>query len=348
MKLIKKVMILIILAIIIQGSMLLFLDKYYFEVDAKVSVPASTKTVGKSVLIKVGEKSKDFKVSYDGMYLSFFDGNQLNVVNTVLGTIQKIKIEENSTISFYKWLSDNNKIVYAQKVQSKKGEITKFFYYDVKNNNSEEVRGENTNGSIVIEDSSPNLRVSDILLSTISNVMYAKLTSTSGQSLIYKSENMNSMKKTQIPMSLLGNIQLTPGDGMLYYEDISAKKIKNILGNPIDIPKVENPIILGTDSANNIYIGNVINSKISQLYWGILKGNSSSFTTKELKSPTYMKNIYITLQGKIYINDGLKGVVTELNSDMETSYTGVFKSIYDKGIISIDEEKVVKTLFKGA
>lgn len=346
MKLLKKVMILIIIALIIQSSMLLFLDKYYFEVDSKVTVPTAINKVEKSILIKVSAKSKEFKVSFDGMYLSFFDANQLNVVNTVLGTIEKVKIQENSTISFYKWLPENNKIVYAEKVSSKKGILFKFFYYDVSNNKSEEVRGKNTNNSITIEELNPNSQITDIILTPISNVMYVKLTKAAGQNLIYKSENMNSMKKTQMTEIGIGNIQITPGDGMLYYEDLNTKKIKNSMGNSINIPKVERPVILGSDSANNIYIGDVSNSKITKIYWGVLKNNLSSFTSRELKTPIDIKNIYITLLGKIYINDGLKGVVTELNSGVETPYVGVLKCMYDKGIASIDEERVVKTPFK--
>ena len=347
MKLLKKIIILIMIALIIQSSILLFLDKYYFEIDSKASVPTFINKEEKSILIKASAKSKEFKVSYDGLYLSFLDTEQLNVVNTVLGTVKKVKIEENSTISFYKWLPDNNKIIYANKISNKKGIIISFFYYDVKNNNSEEVRGKNINNSITIEDFNPNSQITDIIVTPISNVMYVKLTKTDGQSLIYKSENMYGMKRTHIPPALIGNIKSTPGDGMLYYDDLKNKKIKNSIGNFINVPKVEIPMILGSDSANNIYIGDVLNSKITKLYWGILNGNSSSFTSKELKTPTDMKNIYITLQGKIYINDGLMGVVTELNSGIETPYTGVLKCMYDKGIASIDEERVVKTPFKG-
>ena len=347
MKLLKKVMILIIIALVIQSSILLFLDKYYFEVDSKVSAPAVIKKEKKSVLIKVSSKSKEFKVSYDGMYLSFFHESELNVVNTVLGTIEKVKIEGDSPILFYKWFPDNNKIVYAKNVSTEKGIIIKFFYYDVSSNNSEEVRGKNADNSIAIEDYTQNSQIIDIIVTPISNIMYVKVTKNTAQSLIYKLENMNSMKKTQIPIARIGNIQITPGDGMLYYEDLDAKKIKNSMGNSINIPKIEGAKILGSDSINNIYIGNVLNSKITKLYWGILNSDSSSFTSKELKTPTDIKNIHITLKGKIYINDELKGLVTELNSGIETPYSGVLKCMYDNGIESIDEETVVKTPFKG-
>jgi len=346
MRVLKKVVLLIIIAIIIQGSILLFLDKYYFEADANVSLPTVAKVKEKSVLIKVSAKSKEFKVSYDGMYLAYLDANQLNVINTVLGTIEKVKIVEESTISFYKWFPDNNKIIYALNVPSSKGDVIKFFYYDIKNNSSEEVRGLNTNNSLAIEGVSSNSKISDIILSTVTSVMYVKLTNIDGKSLIYKLENMNSMNKTQVPESLIGTIKITPIDGMLYYMDVNTNKIKNILGNSIDIPKVEKPVILGSDSTSNIYIGDVLNSKITKIYWGILTGSSNNFNSKELEPPTAMNDIYITLQGKICINNGLMGEVTDLISGVQTPYIGVFKCMYDKGIVSIDEEKVVKTPFK--
>ena len=58
------------------------------------------------------------------------------------------------------------------------------------------------------------------------------------------------------------------------------------------------------------------------------------------------KDIFISREGKIYINDNLKGVVIELGSNTEIKYKGTFLQMYDGGIASISDGKLVETLLK--
>lgn len=58
------------------------------------------------------------------------------------------------------------------------------------------------------------------------------------------------------------------------------------------------------------------------------------------------KDIFISREGKIYINDNLKGVVTELDSNTEIKYKGTFLQMYNGGIASISDGKLVETLLK--
>ncbi|KGM94764.1 hypothetical protein Z968_11050 [Clostridium novyi A str. 4552] len=58
------------------------------------------------------------------------------------------------------------------------------------------------------------------------------------------------------------------------------------------------------------------------------------------------KDIFVSRDGKIYINDNLKGVVIELGSNTEIKYKGTFLQMYDGGIASISEGKLVETLLK--
>ncbi|ABK62414.1 hypothetical protein [Clostridium novyi] len=58
------------------------------------------------------------------------------------------------------------------------------------------------------------------------------------------------------------------------------------------------------------------------------------------------KDIFISREGKIYINDNLKGIVIELGSNTEIKYKGTFLQMYDGGIASISDGKLVETLLK--
>ncbi|KGN01992.1 hypothetical protein Z969_07290 [Clostridium novyi A str. 4570] len=58
------------------------------------------------------------------------------------------------------------------------------------------------------------------------------------------------------------------------------------------------------------------------------------------------KDIFISREGKVYINDNLKGVVIELSSNTEIKYKGTFLQMYDGGIASISDGKLIETLLK--
>ena len=157
---------------------------------------------------------------------------------------------------------------------------------------------------------------------------------------------MADMNKLNIKAYSIGKMQISYTEDELYFEDLLYKRIMNSKGNVVKIPEMQNPSIIGSDSDNNIYVADVKSGLVSKIYWGKYIGNTITWNSKDLLMPTQVTNIHVLLNGKIYINDALNAKVTELISGNQTSYTGVLQSVYSKGIVAIDEGKLVKSLFE--
>ncbi len=341
MRVLKKIVVFVLVAIIIQTSVLLYLEKYYFASDTVVRNVTSQK----HAKIKASENTKQFKVSFDGKYISYMDSNGLYIIDTMLGTVNKAKIQEGATVSFYKWLPDSNRIIFADKMPNSNGVAIKFHFYNAVTKVSEEVRGKKLNNSVFIQEYSINCQVTDIAISTLSNVIYAKILKPGQRVAIYNLENMTSINKTQIDRMGIGNIGIATNNDNLYFEDLVGKNIKTVNDVAVSIPQVKNPSILGTDNLGNIYVGEINNECVNKIYWGIAIGNEYKWSSRELTTAVNINNLYISQEGKIYVNDNLNGIVTEVNSGIKTEYPGIFKTMYDKGIASIEDGIITLTKF---
>ena len=349
MKLFKKILIFFIVAIVFQGAILLYLDRYYFnyETEIKKTATKSTENAKKTeVVIKVGEKSKNFKVSFDGKYVSYFEAKDLQILDTKTGKANTLKLLEEGTVDYYKWIPEVNKLVFAEKIPAKSGVTIKLYFYDAANNSTEEIKGKNVGNSMAIQEENLKAEVSDIGISSSNNNIYVKITKTGVKYSIYKIDSQASVRNPIITANGIGNIIVTPNEGNLFYEDSINGKIKNSSGQAINIPEVAKPAIIGVDSNNRLYIADVQNGVTKKIYYGIVNSSSNKFEVKELSTSTALKNIYISLQGKIYINDNLMGSVTELTTGVKTEYNGILQSMFDKGLASIQDGKLVNTLFK--
>lgn len=349
MKLFKKILIFLMIAIVFQGTILLYLERYYFNYESDIKKNISKNGVVPSqseVVIKVSENSSNFKNSFDGKFISYLNGNNIYVIDTKTGKTNNITLIEDGKVDYYKWLENTNKIVFAENISYNNGVQIKLYYYDPVNNSTEEIKGKNLGNSMAIQDENIKAKVSQIEISSITNTFYVKIDKLGLKTSIYKINSESSVKKPIILTNSIGNIVVTPGEGNLYYEDSLNHKIKNSSGQTVNIANVAKPVLLGSDSSNNIYIADTENGVTKKIYWGIINGNSNNWQYKELNSKTELKNIYISTSGKIYLNDNLMGTVTELTTGGKNEYNGILQSMYDKGIASIYEGKLVNTLFK--
>lgn len=349
MKLYKRLIIWILISASIQVIGLFYLDKYYFVETSDIK---STKLVippkktNKKIVIKVDSNAKQTQMSNDGKYLSYYDNEKLKVVDSDTALVNTVKISEGATLSFYKWLPDRNRIILAEKMERDGNDIIKFFYYDVSKNVTEEVRNDAKDKEIYLDLKNDKSEIEDIELSPLTNVMYVKVLNSGKRNVIYRLNIMADMNKLNIKAYSIGKMEISYTEDELYFEDLLYKRIINSEGTVVNVPEVKNPSIVGSDSENNIYVADVKDGFVSKLYWGIYKGKTTTWSSKEILVPTAVKNIYVSLDGKVYIDDTLNAMVTELISGKQTSYTGVLKSIYSKGIASIDEGTLVKSLFK--
>ena len=189
--------------------------------------------------------------------------------------------------------------------------------------------------------------VEDIQASTLTNVIYVKVARSGGKSSIYWINIMNEMKKINTKAYLVGETAILYHEDKLLYEDATYHKIyATNMEDSIDIDGVKDPRLLGVDSDDNAYIGSMENGKITKIYYGLLENPTSKWNVIHLSGPVDKNNIYISEQGKVMINDNLKGTIKEVSTGKETSYKGKFLQVYSTGVASIKDGKLIKTNFK--
>lgn len=342
MKKFRKVLIWIMLSLIIQGSMYFYIDKYYLSNNTKLKVTKVEKKnndENSDLEIKLSENAKDITMSFDGKYVAYYDEDILKVSNTKTGEEKEINFDEDVKLSYYKWISDRNRIIIAEKHKNEDGGYGfKLAYYDVDKDAKEEFK-DLTWGD---EDSV----VEDIQESTITNVIYVKVSRGGGNSRLYWINIMAEMKRVPTRVQMIGDIALIYHKDKLLYESTTYNKIYATgMDDSLDIEGVEKPRLLGVDIDDNVYIGQEQKDKLTKVYYGELETPTSQWESIIFDQPIEEKDIHITEEGKIIINDNLNGIIKEIATGKETKYVGKFLQIYQGGVSSISENKLIKTKF---
>lgn len=350
MKNLRRIFVWALLSIFIQSAGLFYLDKFYFVTETTFKtkkVEQVAKTKPSNIKIQVPDQADNVSVSYDGKYTAYYIGDTLKVVNTETGQIKDVQFDDGVKVSYYKWLPDVDSMIIAEKQSSNKGYYLSFSNYDVQKNRKKDIKDDinGNSGRIYLNDKTSE--VQDIELSTLTNIIYVKVGHKGGRNSIYRINVMAEMEKERINSYLTGNIVIFPHEDKFAYEDLTYHKVyvTGVQGS-IKIKGVTNPCVFAVDGDDNLYIGQVQNEKVTKIYYGSIKDDTSTWKSVSLQKPADKKDIYITEDGKIYVNDNLRGIVTELGSGKETVYNGEFLQMYNNGVASVREGMLLKTMFK--
>ena len=158
---------------------------------------------------------------------------------------------------------------------------------------------------------------------------------------------MGDMTKASTISNFVGNIASVRHEDKLVYEDLTYNKvyITNI-SNTINIKGVSKLALLSVDSDDNIYLGQLESDKVIKVFSGVLKDATSNWKITELKEPVNTQDIYISFNGDMYINDNLMGIITQVSTGNTMNYQGKFLSMYEGGIASISQGKLIRTSLK--
>lgn len=354
MKNLKRIFAWIVFSLIIQFVGFFYLDKFYFASESNFrtkKVEDSKENKKKKVNIDIAEDSEGLSISYKGKYISYYEDKALKIVNTETGNSKEVSAEECAEISYYRWLPDRNRIIIAEKENGINGHVIKFYNYEVSKDIKEEIKETVHDASTFISLPDSESYVEDIALSTLSNVMYVKVRHIGKKSNVYRFDIMSQMTKLENMEYIIGDIGITHIEDHFLCEDLTYRKIRTNDNETINIEEVDNPCLIASDNEDKVYIGQLEeDDTIKKIYSGNIKEDTSNWNVIDLKSPVKkqnIKDIYVSpVDGKIYINDNFEGIVTEVNSGIQTKYKGAFIEMYTKGIASISDGKLVKTEFK--
>lgn len=336
----KHLSVWIAISLICQVGILYYIDTFYLKAQTSFKiVKVETKAVKKSgVSINIPTDAEKVNSSFDGKFISYCENGTLKTVDTTTGQVKEVEPDKGNKITFYNWVSDRQRLIMAEIPTSGSGNI-ELKAYDVSKgvkNNLQDLTWSDVSTS-----------VDDIQISPTTNLIYVKVNRGGGNTQIYEADVMQDVKKISMKTASIGNIEIIRNLDELIYEDSASHKILSTNTNhTLEFNGVSNPVILGSDADNNIYIGNNVNGQITNIYYGSPEQSTSQWKTVNVSSPFDPKDCFISEQGNIYVNDSLKGQILSIKNNQVTSYKGVLIKMCEKCILSNQDDKLVETSYK--
>lgn len=342
MKKLKKVITWAALSLILQFSGLFYANNYLFASNGNKivskKIEENNSQWAKEVQVQVPQTANHISLSYDGKYIAFYEGDILDIVTTGTGEVKKIDFKQGIKISYYKWLPDRNRMLIVEKQSGSNGGKLKLSYYDIDKDEKVEIK------DIAWADSKSE--VVDIKLSTLTNVIYIKVAHSGNRSSIYWLNIMHELKKVDTKGYMIGNMEVIPHEDKLLYEDLTYNKINvTNMKEALNFKNTGKMVLLSIDEEDRIYLGEVQNNKVVKIYSGTIKQPTDKWKVISLKEAVDSRDIQVSSVGDIYLNDNLKGTVTDVNTGKETKYEGKFLQIFSEGVASISQGKLMKTKF---
>ncbi len=333
MKKLKMILSWVILSLILQCSVLFFLDKFYFKDNTNVNmeqVKIDDNHVNTNMHVHIPDNAKDIKVSYDAKYVAYYEDKALKVCNTNTGDVDVLKNSEGRVILRSIWLQDRNKLL---TLEVEDGEIV-LYNYDAQKQTDQKI--------VDICPYKANYKNFDIQVSTITGVTYIQI-----NNAIYRID-INQSFATNVPLAVqsLGSVSVMPTKDRLVY--VAKKGTVIHMTQPVSripIDSNEQIEILGIDEDGYVYVGQIKNNLVD----GIIKKNLDNINSKsekiKLDKPVEKSNIFINGKGQIYVNNPSNKVVKEIKSSAEIKYKGNFVAYYSNGVASILDGKFYRTNF---
>ncbi|MDK2829671.1 MAG: hypothetical protein PWP67_2491 [Clostridium butyricum] len=342
MKLYKKIIAWAILSIILQIGGLFVLDNFVFKHSSKFKSNKIDieKQNTKDINVIIPNGAENVNISYNGKYLTYYENDTLYIEESKTGTKTEVKTEDNGEILYYKWLSDRDRLIIAEKVVKDGETVIQLITYSPKDSSVSYVTS--------ICDYEDDMKVMKITESTFTSVYYVDIYKGGLKSVVYRIDINNDKSTVSLQASVLGNMQVIPHVDRLVYEDeINNKFYVTSPNKQLTFNSNKNLTLLGIDRNDVIYIGELNGEKISSIIYGKVDEDTSSWKTVNLEAVVNRKDIYFNNESEILINDNLKGAVKNLTTGLEVEYEGKLVQIKEDFIATTDSTgKLVYTTLK--
>lgn len=342
MKLYKKIIAWAILSIILQIGGLFVLDNFVFKHSSKFKSNKIDieKQNTKDINVIIPNGAENVNISYNGKYLTYYEKDTLYIEESKTGTKTEVKTEDNGEILYYKWLSDRDRLIIAEKVVKDGETVIQLITYSPKDSSVSYVTS--------ICDYEDDMKVMKITESTFTSVYYIDIYRGGLKSMVYRIDINNDKSRVSLQASVLGNMQVIPHVDRLVYEDeINNKFYVTSPNKQLTFNSNKNLTLLGIDRNDVIYIGELNGEKISSIIYGKVDEDTSSWKTVNLEAIVNRKDIYFNNESEILINDNLKGAVKNLTTGLEVEYEGKLVQIKEDFIATTDSTgKLVYTTLK--
>lgn len=332
-----------ILPLIFELSMLFYFDKIYLSQNLNFKINKESRNGSKvnlaSIKTKVPEDNSSLKVSYDGKYVSYMSSDVLKIINTQDNSENTVKFPSDIKATYYTWLPDRDRLLIAEKNGSGSRYYYTISYYDTRE--KERVQLSDDSGkAIKISVADSKYEVDSIAMSTLTNATYIKVTRGGNKNNIYRIDANSHLENFMNSNYKLGTIATLNRDDKFIYEDLTHKKVTIVGKKTVNISDIINPYILGIDNEDNMYIGSTKENKVTTIFYKKMDTVSRNWETIRLQESKEKDSIHITGDGSIYIDDSLKGMLTEVKSGKTVNYNGKFLQLVKGGVISNVDGKI--------
>ena len=347
MKAIKNICVWIAISLVLQFALLIYLNNYYLSGKGNIKsgkiIKLNTVSSKKTVSVKIPENATNISFSNDGDYVSYYVYSILYVVDTQnKNSVVKINMEPNSVESFAKWVDNTDGLdrLYIAEKQLINGSATiRFHYYDTVQKQKYEVTDPVEHRDVAIKLRSKNAKITDLEFNTANTILYAKV-STGEYSTLYRVDKSQPIETLETRTNYISNMQVIKDLDQPIYEGAFDKKVYIYTNRrALSINGVDKYKLLGVDINDNVYIGSLALSKdsknylVDKIYYGEAKKTGIDFKSINLSSPVDSSRIYVDYNGRIYVDDELKGNVIEKTSGKKINYEGNMIGVFDRGII---------------
>lgn len=265
-------------------------------------------------------------------------GNELKNI-TLLSNNGTTAKTIDAEIVFYKWLPNESNMIVIRKIKENGVYYFEPISFDAKKGKVRELADFDLN-KMRIELQNTEDKVDDIAFSTSTNSLYIKIKKANGNSSLYYVNVMNQLERVKYNTPIGKVVVPTTNANAVIEENSEIKMLNN---GEVLIPNVENAKILGTDSNDNVYFGELINGKINKIYYTVLSDKNIIWNELALVKPVEQEDIVIDYSGKVYVNNKLESTVLELTTNKTISYNGDLLQSYSKGIIVKSGDTLLKT-----
>jgi hypothetical protein len=340
---------------IVETSFLFYIDRYYLADEQSFTIenqePKGSKDTKRTVveeqklIIKMPDQYKDFKISYDGAYVSYFEGAKLKIVSMKDGSSSEVDFDGDIAQSYYGWLDDRNRIIITEKILKDSKWVVRFYYYDVKSKEKVEVKDFIHEKDVYLQLDGKDSEVSKIEFNTLNTIIYPNITVSNKESKIYRVDATAPIEQVKTQTKEIGDIRVIKNLDKIAYEDKPNKKVYlSDNKTPIAITGVTECKLLSVDEQSKIYIGNLKNEMIDKIYYKNLKDKEAEWISSTLDTPMPAKDIFITSAGEIFIDNGEKAMIKNMNNLKEVKYDGKILGAYNEGAILLNSKNEISSL----
>lgn len=334
----------ILLAVMFQFCVLLYINNIFLNTNVTVSVTdAGVKTKPATGDFKVPEAAQNISMSFNSKFGAYLLDGVLHIINVDNKNDKKVAGLGKDKITYFKWMPDRDMVIYSSDTkEGKKGTIQISTY---------EADLETLRDYPEIAGLASKSKITDIELSPLTNVVYAKINTSDTKSKIVRfnvmsqyAHVMNLGAKAIIKECAFVNKLVYQNEGESVYIYDGINKTKNKV--PINSKNVR---VLDIDLNDTLYIGILDSSgKVTQIYHQKITDVklSENWTKVALKQKTAVEDIIISGNGNIYTNNKEENKITNVINGLKASYRGEFIEVLEGALVSRDVNKVYITSLK--